>query len=579
MKPKRIAAALFALLCLFAALPARAASYHTQVRVLLSTGKKSTLNITPTGAFTLREAPDFAVGEAELTVEAVGSHVRMTAGGQTFTAPSLTLLNSDYGGLGATVRLKNSEHGTCSYLGNLTFDVKAGALRAINTLPIEQYLYGVVPNEMSNSFPLDALKAQAVCARSYAMAKCSRYAARTYDLGDTSNDQVYAGYASKNRRAIAAVDATAGQVLTYGGDVIEAFYSSSNGGQTERAGNAWNEDYPYYIHQNDPFDLMNPSSLEYLAFIPERFTQASAARMDRDIYAALLQGAYDAAGEEVELLSTICVTPYASDYAAPSRSYALADVALVVKKQNGQTGQVTVTLTLKDYLYGEAENTLGAFGARTYTLRMRGAERAAADIGGETFPGWNLTMRRWGHGVGLSQRGAQQRARMGENYEDILGFYYVQTALARIGTWESAPRIASGKYTVRERGVSGIRPGTKPGGLLGALTCEGTLTLVSAKGELKIESPVTTGNFVRIAYDAGRSFFDLPVIVYGDLDGEGGISEADAAALAAHLSREQPLSGARLIAADVNHDGRVNAKDLLLLLRSLQGDAAIKQEG
>ncbi|OQA72479.1 MAG: Amidase enhancer precursor [Firmicutes bacterium ADurb.Bin248] len=457
--------------------------------------------------------------------------------------------------------------------------MRAGAIRAINTLPVEQYLYGVLPHEMSNSFPVDALKAQAVCARSFAMARCSRYSARDYDLVDTSKDQVYAGYASKNLRAIAAVDATAGQVLTYEGDIIEAFYTSSNGGQTERSANVWSEDYPYYVNVDDPFDLMNPSSIEYEAFIPARYTDASVAAMDRDVYAALLRGAYEAAGAAVELVSTVRVRPHTSDYEAPSRCYLFADVTLAVKKPDGGAGQLTVTLALKDFAIGASKYTLGAIGASTYSMRMRGAERAEREIGGQTYAGWNLTVRRYGHGVGLSQRGAQQRARAGQGFEEILAFYYPGAALTTAGTWESAPRISSDRYTVKAWGVSGVEPDTSPDKLLSRLTCEGELSLVTAKGDLKIESLATTGNFVRVSYDGGKCLFDLPVVIYGDLDGEPGITEDDAKALAEHLMRARTFTGAFLEAADVNRDGGVDAGDLLLLLRSLQGDDTISQKG
>ena len=190
----------------------------------------------------------------------------------------------------------------------MTFDVYEGSIRAINTLPLEQYLYGVVPHEMSNSFPVEALKSQAVCARGYAVARCSRYAAsRSYDLVDTSKDQVYRGYASKNARAIAAVDATRGQVLVYDGDIIEAFYSASNGGQTERTGNVWENDLPYYTHADDVYDLLNKSSLEEKSFIPDAYDETTEKLMDSSVLTAIKKAAYAAAGQEVELLSTVKV--------------------------------------------------------------------------------------------------------------------------------------------------------------------------------------------------------------------------------------------------------------------------------
>lgn len=583
MKAKRMAALALTLLVLWAGLPraARAASYRTDVRVLLSIGSPTSFTFTPVGSFTLLEAPELTVGEQELTVTVEGSRPSITIGDTTVTAPSLTFVNGDYEGRGNYIRLRNKEHGTCTYLGNLTFDVRGGKLRAINTLPVELYLYGVVPHEMSNSFPLEALKAQAVCARSYAIAQCSRHAGRSYDLVDTSDDQVYEGYASRNTRAIAAVNATAGQVLAYEGDIIEAFYTSSNGGQTERSGNVWSEDHPYYINQDDPYDLANASSMEYTAFIPAVFNGETVAMMETNLYSTLLRLAYEAAGEPVALVSTVNVAPAGALYDAPARSYGMADVTLEVRKGDGTVGQVTVSLVLNTLVFDEALNTLGQLGARNYTLRMRGVEPARLSRGGVSYFGWNLTMRRYGHGVGLSQRGAQERARSGYGYSDILSFYYVGAVATKSGTWETAPRITSDSYRIDATGVYGVTPGTVPKDILSKLNCEGaTLTVVTSKGALKVESELTTGNFIRAAYESADGMpcvYDLPVIIYGDLDGEGGLTRADVEALAQHLARTAIFTGTFLEAADVNRDGVVDAQDLVLLIRALNGDAAITQ--
>lgn len=580
MRKTRLIAALgLALLLAGAALPARAAVFSPDVRVLLSLGKQRTVAFTPVGSFRLQEAPGLELGEGELEVSAVGGRVSLTAGGETVTAPSLTLLSGGYGGRADYIRLKNDEYGTCTYLGNMTFDVHEGYVRAVNTLPLEQYLYGVVPHEMSDRFPVDALKAQAVCARGYAVARCSKYGSRAYDLVDTSKDQVYRGYASKNARAIAAVDATKGQVLTYEGDIIEAYYSASNGGQTERTGNVWENDLPYYGHADDPFDLANASSIEEKSFLPETYTEETLALMDPFVLLALERAAYGAAGREVALLSTVSVTPTEPSYEAPSRCFTKALVTLLVGyEEEGQekTGQVTVTLNLEDLRFGSFENTLGRLGARKTSLRMRGAERGSYRANGQDYPGWFLTERRYGHGVGLSQRGAQERARAGEAYTDILSFYYMDTALNTVGDYESAPRLRGGDYKVREWGLSGVAPGTGAEALLRGLKSEGELSVVTAKGN-RAEGNVCTGYYVRTAYEGGKAFFDLPIVIYGDLDGDGEIGKGDVEALQGHLLRAGLLTGPRLRAADVDHDGAVGPLDLLKLIRAVNGDAKISQ--
>ncbi len=578
-KNRYIAVLCLALLLVGAAMPTRAAVFSADVRVLLSLGKQQAVSFTPVGDFTLKEAPDLAVGNDELQVSAIGARVSITVGGKTVTAASITLLSGGYGERTDYIRLKNSEYGTCTYLGNMTFDVYEGAVRAINTLPTEQYLYGVVPHEMSNLFPIDALKAQAVCARGYAAARCSRYLSRAYDLLDTSQDQVYRGYASKNTRAIAAVDATSGQVLTYDGEMIEAYYSASNGGQTEKTGNVWENDLPYYVHADDPFDLLNTSSIEEKSFIPQTYTQETLRLMDPFVLLALERAAYEAAGRDVSLLATVAVTPKTPSHDQPSRSYTEADVTLTVGyDEDGQqkTGQLTVTLALEELKFGSFTDTLGRIGAKKTRLRMRGAERGVYRSGGKEYAGWYLTERRYGHGVGLSQRGAQERARAGQPYTDILSFYYRDTTLITVGTYESAPNISSDAYKVNEWGVSGISVGTSAEALLGKLSSDGKLSVVNVKGA-KATGSVCTGYFVRVTYDGDKAFFDLPIVLFGDLDGDGKIAESDVSALQSHLLRETLLTGARLRAADVNHDGAADVSDLLLLIRYVNGDAKLSQ--
>jgi SpoIID/LytB domain protein len=584
-----------ALLLLFAALPARAAVYAPDVRVLLSLGKEQTISFTPVGTFGLQGYPDTAVGNEPLAVSAVGKRVSVDIGGKTITAASLTFLCGEYGGRLDYIRLKNAAHGTCTYLGNMTFDVYEGAVRGINTLPLEQYLYGVVPHEMSNRFPVDAQKAQAVCARGFAVARSSKNLSRAYDISDTSQDQVYRGYASANRRAIAAVDATRGQVLTYDGDIVETYYSASNGGQTEKTGNVWSVDFPYYVNADDPYDLANDSSIEEKSFIPQQYTETTRKLMDPFVLLALQRAANKAAGRETRLLGTVQVTPKTPSYAAPSRAFTEADVVLLVEGAlgGGQTGQVTITLKLDELKFGGYENMLGRLGAGKTRLRLRGAERGSYYHDGIAYPGWYFTERRYGHGVGLSQRGAQERARAGQSYTDILAFYYVNTALYTVGTYDTAPAITSEVYRVRNWGVSGIPAGAAPGDVLGNLSSKGGLSIVNSKGNViagnviagnavtgnAAGGSVRTGYFVRVEYDGGTSFFDLPIVVYGDVDGDGEIAYGDVTALQNHLLRAAPLGGAYLRAADINHDGDVDAYDMGILIRAINGDAGISQGG
>lgn len=118
-------------------------------------------------------------------------------------------------------------------------------------LDLEEYLLGVVPSEIYESSHIEALKAQAVAARTFAL---KRAMAGTV-VDDTTSFQAYrAPLAESSPRSRQAVTETAGQVLTYGGEIIDCFYSASNGGTCKRSGEVWSRDYPYYVNKPDPWD-------------------------------------------------------------------------------------------------------------------------------------------------------------------------------------------------------------------------------------------------------------------------------------------------------------------------------------
>ena len=141
---------------------------------------------------------------------------------------------------------------------------------------LEYYLYGVVPYEMSSSWPVEALKAQAVAARTYTLRAMNGRKSYTYDLVDTSGDQVYNGFTGTVSNAIRAVDETKGIVITNNGSLSGTYYTASNGGQTESVKNAWgNTGYGYLGVKDDPFDAMNPNSNRRRLTIYSDFDHAS----------------------------------------------------------------------------------------------------------------------------------------------------------------------------------------------------------------------------------------------------------------------------------------------------------------
>lgn len=127
----------------------------------------------------------------------------------------------------------------------------------VNTLPLEEYLYGVVPSEMPASWPLEALKTQAVAARTYALKNISQYSKEGFDILPTTMSQVYEGAEAETPVSNQAVEETKGKVATYKSKLIEAYYSSGAGGLTESGLEAWGSDLPYLKSVKD-FDFDSP---------------------------------------------------------------------------------------------------------------------------------------------------------------------------------------------------------------------------------------------------------------------------------------------------------------------------------
>jgi stage II sporulation protein D len=182
-------------------------------------------------------------------VDGNGKTDSVPAGSSSFGVESMTYPATFSAATGSVLSL--SGH---AYRGKFVLSLVNGKLRVINLVSLQQYLYGNVPAEMPSSWLPDALDVQAVASRSYALAGRKKGAA--YDVLLTS--QSYLGVAAETAKGNAAVDATKGQVLTYGGKVATTTYSSSTGGWTQSATDAWGGGAPYLVSVKDPYDSVSP---------------------------------------------------------------------------------------------------------------------------------------------------------------------------------------------------------------------------------------------------------------------------------------------------------------------------------
>ena len=209
-------------------------------------------------------------GRRAVTISSTVPFTAVDATGEKFTLPkgALTirpdlLLPSDAGPVTAVQPLvlrpgKKAPLGLDgrSYRGKLELVPQGGFLRAVNVLPLESYLQGVVAGEMPFTWPVEALKAQAVAARSYALASILK--GKPYDLYSDVRSQVYLGVGGEKPATTKAVADTAGQVVMYGGKIATTYYYSSSGGKTASAADVFGFSVPYLASRPDPWDKASP---------------------------------------------------------------------------------------------------------------------------------------------------------------------------------------------------------------------------------------------------------------------------------------------------------------------------------
>jgi len=340
------------------------------------------------------------------------------------------------------------------YPGDLTLSVSEGLLQPVLTVNVEDYLLGVVPYEMSEDFPLEALKAQAVCARTYALSRLD--AGKAYDLVDTTNDQVFRAVQAGYSRTAQAVRETAGLVGTSGGALAHCYYGASNGGQTELPSHVWSgvENSRCYEIKDDPYDLENPESVVRRAVLRRdgELLPAAFLALIREAVFALPEMVEYVQGEENFRVDEIREVKLKEPrFAAPSRLMTRMEITLAASGKkylpvptaepemtwDAEEGEQMITAVaastpepeqkLSDFQpAGSFTLTLPLFPAavRAMGLSISGADNEIITLS-QTADAFHMTSGRYGHGVGMSQRGAQWMAKQYHwTFQEILAFYY-----------------------------------------------------------------------------------------------------------------------------------------------------------
>lgn len=336
-----------------------------------------------------------------------------------------------------------------NYRGALTVAVNKDkkTLNVINTLNLEDYLYGVVAKEVMPLWPDEAIKAQAVAARSFALYELNQSSYPNYDIKANEMGQVYGGLGAEHSNTTKLIDATKGMAVTYQGSPIQAFFHSTSGGYTESAAYVWGNPVPYLQAVVD-YDQEAPSFNWEKVYTKEQLSRA------------LNQGGYAVGELEGIRLSELKQAPMKAteDRGISGRVRRItfkgkkSSVTLTGDKVRSLLGlnstlfEVAVGLQRPDYLEVPILNRYGMqIGSKKIPIKKDGRGTAykgslgdlhlLTDVKDEKII---FTGRGWGHGLGMSQWGArgmaQSKAAKGKKdyYKNILTHYYTGTKVERV---------------------------------------------------------------------------------------------------------------------------------------------------
>ena len=271
------------------------------------------------------------------------------------------------------------------YRGVAELSMSDKGIVVVNELLLEEYLVGLINCEISSAWPIEAVKAQAVIARTYALHRRDARKSSLYHLESSVMDQVYEGCEIEDSRAHRAVSETAGEVLVYNGSIIQAFYHSNCGGKTEAAENVWGARLPYMMGVDCLYCLTNPTTA-----------------WEQKVSLQEMEDKLRAAGHRVAGVS---------------------DIRPGVRNSRGRLKNIVISSSRGETVLGGDQFRkvigYGVIKSTNFTVTVKNCEAQFAGFGN-------------GHGVGLCQWGSKQRALDGFLYTEILSYYYPGTELKKL---------------------------------------------------------------------------------------------------------------------------------------------------
>ena len=329
------------------------------------------------------------------------------------------------------------------YYGAFEFTALSnGYMQVVNVLNIDDYLKGVVPEEMMPYWPLEALKAQAMCARNYVVTHLNSHG--SFDVCNTICCQVYGGLTKASTATDAAVEQTSGLFVRYNGEICQTYYHATNGGATESSGNVWMTQLPYLVGRIDEYD-----TTVYTGFDNWSYTYTADEITDilnsKGYYIGTVKSVTPTYTETGNIFSITFSDGNLSHTFSKSEARSILYSTMYGKYTYSQRFRITSASSSPTGLYiNNGANSLNDINS-VYAIGGKGDISKVASKGGivsvltgsglrtvnasgsgvaQTGSSFIVTGSGWGHNVGMSQYGAKAMAEAGKTFDEIIKYYF-----------------------------------------------------------------------------------------------------------------------------------------------------------
>ena len=285
-----------------------------------------------------------------------------------------------------------------SYRGDIRVSAEGEQVSVVNHIGLEEYLYGVIPKEVSPSWPEQSLMTQAVAARTYALYHMLKREHESYDVFSTTSSQVYGGRESEHPAARKAVDLTGGEVLINNGRIVLALYHANSGGRTEQMEDVWHGGLPYLTSVEDKFSKNRPGY-----------------SWDKKLEKVLIEKGFEKFGLDIS---------------------SVTDIVPVERSGSGRIKKLKVYQG-DEYFFLSGNSfrlMVGPAAVKSSNFTVKKEKERFLFLGTG-----------YGHGVGMSQWGANSMAKKSYDYRQILKFYYPGAEIVKIKTAQQIKNKKGGR--------------------------------------------------------------------------------------------------------------------------------------